>query len=154
MIGVASQRALGIAGMTMSKIVIVARTTARIGSGISIAEPTEVVAETLRRIVAATPGRKWTITRSVRGMRGTRGTVTTRRKNAATSLPTQRGIDQATVCECTQVDDDYSNVCAFLDDAAPTANEADRADDRLLSARGRQRRSFGRCALSARSVVL
>ena len=100
MIGVASQRALGIAGMTMSKIVIVARTTARIGSGISIAEPTAtqgVVAETLRRIVAATPGRKWTIARSVREMRGTRGTVTTRRKNAATSLPTQRGIDQATV---------------------------------------------------------
>ena len=87
-------------------------------------------------------------------MRGTRGTITTRRKNAATSLPTQRGIDQATVCECTQVYDDDTNVCAFLDDAAPAANEVDRADDRLLSTRGRQRRSFGRCALSARSVVL
>ena len=36
-------------------------------------------------------------------------------------------------CECSQVDDDYANVCAFLN-AAPAANEADRADDRLLSA--------------------
>jgi hypothetical protein len=41
--------------------------------------------------------------------------------------------DRSSNCECTQVDDDYSNVCAFLD-AAPVANEADRADDRLLSA--------------------
>jgi hypothetical protein len=41
--------------------------------------------------------------------------------------------DRSGNCECTQVDDDYSNVCAFLD-AAPVANEADRVDDRLLSA--------------------
>jgi hypothetical protein len=41
--------------------------------------------------------------------------------------------DRSNNCECTQFDDDYSNVCAFLD-AAPVANEADRADDRLLSA--------------------
>ncbi len=41
--------------------------------------------------------------------------------------------DRSNNCECTQVDDDYSNVCAFLD-AAPVANEADQADDRLLSA--------------------
>ena len=41
--------------------------------------------------------------------------------------------DRSNNCECTQVDDDYSNVCAFLD-AAPVANEAGRADDQLLSA--------------------
>ena len=41
--------------------------------------------------------------------------------------------DRSNNCECTQVDDDYTNVCAFFD-AAPVANEADRADDRLLSA--------------------
>ena len=41
--------------------------------------------------------------------------------------------DRSNNCECTQVDDDYTNVCAFFD-AAPAANEADRADDRLLSA--------------------
>ncbi len=46
-----------IAGMTMSRIVIATRTTARIDT----AEPSAthgVVAETLHRIVAATPGRK------------------------------------------------------------------------------------------------
>ena len=41
--------------------------------------------------------------------------------------------DRSSNCECTQVDDDYTNVCAVLD-ALPAANEADRADDRLLSA--------------------
>ncbi len=45
----------------------------------------------------------------------------------------QDARDRSNNCECTQVDDDYSNLCAFLD-AAPVANEADRADDRLLSA--------------------
>jgi len=42
-------------------------------------------------------------------------------------------LDRSNNCECTQVDVDYANVCAFLD-TAPVANEADRADDRLLSA--------------------
>ena len=100
MIGVARQRALTIAGRTMQKIVIATWTTARIGSGIGTAEPSAtrgVVAETLRRIVAATPEIKWTITRSARGMHGTRRTVKTPGKNDATSLLTQRGIDQATV---------------------------------------------------------
>ncbi len=41
--------------------------------------------------------------------------------------------DRSSNYECTQVDDDYTNVCAFFD-AAPAAKEADRADDRLLSA--------------------
>jgi hypothetical protein len=41
--------------------------------------------------------------------------------------------DRSSNCKCTQVDDDYSNICTFLD-AAPVANVADRADDRLLSA--------------------
>jgi hypothetical protein len=41
--------------------------------------------------------------------------------------------DLSNNCECSQVDDDFASVCAFLD-AAPVANEADRADDRLLSA--------------------
>jgi hypothetical protein len=41
--------------------------------------------------------------------------------------------DRSGNCKCTQVDDDFSNVCAFLD-AASVANEVDRADDRLLSA--------------------
>ena len=37
--------------------------------------------------------------------------------------------DRSRNCECTQVGDDYSNVCAFLD-AAPVAKATDRADDR------------------------
>jgi hypothetical protein len=41
--------------------------------------------------------------------------------------------DRSGNCECTQVADDYTNVCAFFD-AAPVAKEADRAEDRLLSA--------------------
>jgi hypothetical protein len=41
--------------------------------------------------------------------------------------------DRSGNCECTHIDDDYSNACAFLD-AAPVANEAVRADDRFLSA--------------------
>ena len=56
-----------------------------------------VVAETLHQIVAATPERRWTITRSAQGIRGTRRTVRTQGKGAATSLLIQRGIDQATV---------------------------------------------------------
>jgi hypothetical protein len=40
MIGVVRQRALGIAGMTMPRIVIAVRTTARIESGIGAAETT------------------------------------------------------------------------------------------------------------------
>ena len=36
-------------------------------------------------------------------------------------------------CECIQVDDDYTSVSAFFD-AAPAADEANRADDRLLTA--------------------
>ena len=55
------------------------------------------MAETLHQIVAATPERKWTITRSAQGIRGTRRTVKTQGKDAATSLLIQRGIDQATV---------------------------------------------------------
>ena len=89
-----------IAGMTLPKIVIATRTKARIRSGIGTAEPSEtrgVVAETLLRVVAATPERKWTIIRSARGMHGTRRAAKTPRKNTATSLPTQRGIYQATV---------------------------------------------------------
>ena len=91
--------------------------------------------------------------------------------------------DRSRNYKCTQVDDDYTNVCAFFD-AAPVAKEADRADDRLLSAsiphpsrnprilaymlmfcltqeRGRQtismkrrRLGFGQWALNARNVVL
>ena len=41
--------------------------------------------------------------------------------------------DRSSNSECTQVFDDYTNVCAFLN-AAPAANEADREDNRLLSA--------------------
>ena len=41
--------------------------------------------------------------------------------------------DRSSIYECTQIDDDYTNICVFLS-AAPAANEADRADDRLLSA--------------------
>jgi hypothetical protein len=83
MIGVARQRALMIAGRTMQKIVIATWTTARIGSGIGTKEPSAtpgVVTETLRRIVAATPEIKLTITRSARGMHGTRRKVKTQGK--------------------------------------------------------------------------
>ncbi len=41
--------------------------------------------------------------------------------------------DRSENCECTQVDDNDTNACLFFD-AAPVAKEADRADDRLLSA--------------------
>ncbi len=56
-----------------------------------------VVAGTLHQIVAVTPGRKWTTTRSMQGICGTRRTVKTPEKDAATLHLIQRGIDQATV---------------------------------------------------------
>ena len=99
-IGVERQRVLTTADMTMLKIEIATRTTARTGNGIGMADPSAtqgVVAETLRRIVAATPGRRWTITRSARGIHGTRRTTKTHGNSNATPLLTQRGIDQATV---------------------------------------------------------
>ena len=79
-IGVERQRALAITAMTMPRIGIEARTTARTRIGIGtrdLFEPQGVVAETLHRIVAATPEREWTITRSARGIHGTRRTVKT-----------------------------------------------------------------------------
>jgi hypothetical protein len=100
MISVARQRALGNAGMTMPRIGIAVRTTARIESGIGAVETTAtqgVVAETLHRIAAATPRREWTITRSARRMRETRRAVKTPREDTANSLPIRRGIDQTTV---------------------------------------------------------
>jgi hypothetical protein len=75
-IGVERQRALAITDRTMPKIGIAARTTAKIGNGIATKELSEtqgVVAETLLQIVAATPERKWTITRSARGFAGQEG---------------------------------------------------------------------------------
>jgi hypothetical protein len=95
------QRALAITERTMPKIGITARTTAKTGNGIGTKELSEtqgVVAETLLlQIVAATPERKRTITRSARGIRGTRRTVKAQGKGAATFLLIQGGIDQATV---------------------------------------------------------
>jgi hypothetical protein len=66
--------------------------------GIGTAESSATqVAKILRRIVAATPERKWTITRNARGIHGTRRTVKIPEKNGATSPLTQHEIDQATV---------------------------------------------------------
>ena len=84
------------------------------------------------QIVAATPERKWTIIRSARGIRGTRRTVKTQGKGAATSLLIQRGIDQATVSVLKLMM--ILPMYAPFFDAAPVANEADRVEDRLLSA--------------------
>jgi hypothetical protein len=53
--------------------------------------------ETLRRIIAATPERRWTITRSTWGIHGIRRTAKTHGISNATSLLIQRGIDQATM---------------------------------------------------------
>jgi hypothetical protein len=101
-IAVARQRARTTADKTMPKNEIATRTTARTGDGIGTADPSatqRVVVETLHRIVAATPERRWTITRSARGIHGTRRTAKIHGKSDATSLLIQRGIDQATVRE-------------------------------------------------------
>ena len=103
-IGVERQRTLVITAMTMPKIGIKVRikvrTTAKTRIGIGtrdLSETQGVVAETQNRIVAATLEREWTITRSARGICGTRRTVKTQVKGVTTSLFIQRRIDQATV---------------------------------------------------------
>jgi hypothetical protein len=99
-IGVERQRALAITAMTMPKIEIAARTTAKTRIGIGTGELSEtqgVVAETLQQIVAATQERKWTIIRSAQLICGTRRTVKTLEIGAASLPIIQRGIDQATV---------------------------------------------------------
>ena len=103
MIGIVRQRALGIAGMTMPRIVIAVRTTARIESGIGAAETTAtqgVVAETLHRIAAATSRRELSITRSARRLRGTRRAVKTSRKDAANSLPRWKKVENEVQFSC------------------------------------------------------
>ena len=116
MIGVARQRALWRGS----------RTTARIESGIGAAETTAnhgVVAETLHRIAAVTVDDHKKRTGDARDKKSVQDPKERRREF---SLHPAR--DRSSNCECTQV----ANVCAFLD--APAPNEADRADDRLLSA--------------------
>ena len=97
-IDVERQRALTIADKTTPKIEIATRTTARTGNGIGTADPSAtqgVVVETLRRIVAATPERRWTVTSKKRaGIHETRNTAKT---HDVTSILIQRGIDQTTV---------------------------------------------------------
>jgi hypothetical protein len=71
----------------MPKIGIAARTTTKTRIGIGTRELGAirgVVAETLHRIVAATPGTRWKTTGSVREIRGTRKKVKTLEIDAAT----------------------------------------------------------------------
>ena len=56
-----------------------------------------VVAETLLRIVEATPGTRWKTTGSARAIRGTRKTVKTLEIDVPSLPLIQRGIDQTTV---------------------------------------------------------
>jgi hypothetical protein len=82
----------------MPKIEIAARTTTaktRIGIGTGeLFETQGEVAEILHQIIAATPERRrWTITRSAQGIRGTRRMARTQGKGAASSLLIQCGID-------------------------------------------------------------
>ena len=119
MIGVARQRALMIVGRTMPKIVIATNTTARIGSGIGTAEPSAT------RGVVAPDHRSHS-----------REKVDDHKKRAGDSRDKKDGQDprekrrdfsphpardRSGNCECTHVDDDYTNVCAFLD-ATSAAN--------------------------------
>jgi hypothetical protein len=118
--------------VTIPKIRIAARTMAKTSIGIGtgkLSETKGVVVETLHQSVAATPERRWTITRSAQDKKD--GPDTRERRHEFSPHPTRR--DRSGNCECTQVDDDYTNVCAFFD-ASPIANEADRVDDQLLSA--------------------
>ncbi len=94
------QGALAITAVTMPKIGIAARTTARTRIGIGTRELDAirgVVAETLHRIVEATPGTRTKTTGSARQIRGTRKKVTTLEIGVASLLLIQRGIDQTTV---------------------------------------------------------
>jgi hypothetical protein len=121
---------------TTPKIGITARTTAKTRIGIGTRELDAirgVVAETLHRIVAASHSREKVDDHKKRAgdLRDKKEGQDTRDRRRDSSPHPAR--DRPGNCECTQVDDDYSNVCAFLD-ATPVANEADRADDRLLSA--------------------
>jgi hypothetical protein len=86
--------------VTTPKIGITARTTEKTRIGIGTRELDTirgVVAETLHRIVAATPGTRWKTTGKAREICGTRKKVKTLEIDAATLHLIQRGIDQATV---------------------------------------------------------
>jgi hypothetical protein len=122
--------------MTMPRIGIAARTTAKTEIGIGTRELPAirgVVAGTLHQIVAVSHFREKVDDHKKRAgdSRDKKDGQETRDRRRDSSPHPAR--DQSGNCECTQVGDDYSNVCAFLD-AAPVANEADWADDRLLSA--------------------
>ena len=105
MIVVARQRALGIAIMTMARIVIAIRTTARIESGIGAAETTAtlgVVVETLHRHLCGSP-------QSLQGK-------SRRSQEAHGGCTRQEGCSRPQektpqiLCECTQVDNDSQEV--------------------------------------------
>ncbi len=116
---------IGSMAVTMPKIGIAARTTAKTRIGIGTRE----LAETLHQIVAATPSRNKVEDHRKRAgdSRDKKDGQDTRDRRRDSSPHPAR--DRSSNCECTH---DYSNVCGFLD-VAPVANEADRADDRLLS---------------------
>ena len=91
---------IGSTAVTMPKIGIAARTTAKTRIGIGTRELDAirgVVAETLHRIVEATPGTRWKTTGSAREIRGTRKKVTTVGIDVASLRLIRRGIDRATV---------------------------------------------------------
>jgi hypothetical protein len=84
----------------MPKIEIAARTTGRTRIGTATREQgaiRRVVAETLHRIVEATPGTRWKTTGSARGILGTRKKVPTLGIGVANLHLIQHGIDPATV---------------------------------------------------------
>ena len=131
MIGVARQRALMIVGRTMPKIVIATNTTARIGSGIGTVEPSAT-----RGVVA--PDRRSHSREKVDDHKKRTGDARDKKdgqdpREKRRDFSPHPARDRSGNCKCTHVDDDYTNVCAFFD-ATSAANEADRADDRLLSA--------------------
>ena len=105
--------------MIMPRIVIAVKTTARIECGVGAAETTVT-----QRLVDDYKKRP----EDARDKNNDKDPKEKRR-----DFSPHPARDRSSNCECTQVDDDYTSVCAFLD-AAPAANEADRADDRLLSA--------------------
>ena len=79
-----------------------------------------VVAKTLPRIVEATPGTRWKTTGSAGDSRDKKDGQDARDRRPESSP--HPALNRSNNCECTQVDDDYSSVCALLD-AAPVAIE-------------------------------
>ena len=112
--------------MTMPRIVIAVKTTARIESGITRRSENDLDPTPDRR--SHSKERVYDHKKRTEDARDKKGGQDPKERRREFSPQPAR--DRLSNCECTQVNDDYTNVCAFLD-AAPAPNEADRVDDCL-----------------------